>query len=49
MFIKKASLHIYANDNTLSAFANDIDDLIEVLKDESQKKNWLVEIKSNDS
>ena len=37
MFIKKASLHNYADDNTLSAFATDIDDLIEILTDESQK------------
>ena len=37
LFIKKASLHNYADDNTLSAFATDIDDLIEILTDESQK------------
>ena len=33
LFIKKASLHSYATDNTLSAFATDIDDLIEILTD----------------
>ena len=38
MFIKKVSLHNYADDNTLSAFATDIDDLT----DESQKTtDWL--------
>ena len=37
LFIKKASLHNHADDNTLSAFATDIDDLIEILTDESQK------------
>ena len=42
MFIKKASLHNYADDNTLSAFATDIDDLIEILTDESQETiDWL--------
>ena len=33
LFIKKASLHNYADDNTLSAFATNIDDLT----NESQK------------
>ena len=43
MFIKKASLHNYADDNTLSAFATDIHDLIEILTDESQKTiDWLI-------
>ena len=41
-FIKKTSLHNYADDNTLSAFAADIDDLTEILTDESQKTiDWL--------
>ena len=35
LFIKNASLHNIADDNTLSAFTTDIDDLIETLKDES--------------
>ena len=38
LFIKKASFHNYADDNTLSAFATNTDDLIEILTDESQKK-----------
>ena len=37
LFVKKASLHNHADDNTLSAFATDIDDLIEILPDTSQK------------
>ena len=37
LFIKKASLHNYADDNTLSVFAADIDDLIKILADESRK------------
>ena len=42
LYIKKASLHNYADDNTLSAFATDIDDLIQILTDESQKTiDWL--------
>ena len=42
MFIKKASLYDYADDNTLSVFASDIDNLIEILTDESQKTiDWL--------
>ena len=42
LLIKKALLHNYADDNTLSAFATDIDDLIEILMDESQKEiDWL--------
>ena len=42
LFIKNASLHNYADDNTLSAFATDIDDLIEILTDESQETiDWL--------
>ena len=35
LFIKKALLHNYADDNILFAFATDIDDLIEILTDES--------------
>ena len=35
-FIKKSSLHNYADDNTLSAFAADTDNLIEIRTDESQ-------------
>ena len=43
LLIKKASLHNYAADNTLSAFATDIDDLIEILTDESQKTiDWMI-------
>ena len=42
MFIKKASLHNYDDDNTLSTFATDIDDVIENLTHESQETiNWL--------
>ena len=37
LIIKKASLHNYADDNTLSVFAADIDDLIKILADESRK------------
>ena len=37
LFIKKALLHNYADDNTLSAFATDIDDLTEILTDESHE------------
>ena len=40
LFIKKTSFHNYADDNTLSA--TDIDDLIEILTDESQETiDWL--------
>ena len=35
-FITKASLHIYANDNTLSAYSSDLNSLIEILTEESQ-------------
>ena len=42
LYIKKAWLHNYAPDNTLSAFATDIDDLIGILKDEWQEIiDWL--------
>ena len=42
MFIKKASLHYYADDNTLSAFATNIDNLIEILTDELPETiDWL--------
>ena len=42
MFIKKASLHNYVNDNTLSVFATDIDGLIQILTDESQNTgDWM--------
>ena len=42
MFIKNNSLHNYADDNTLSAFTSDIDDLIEILTDESQERiDWM--------
>ena len=34
LFIKKASLHSYADDNTLFASVNNIDGLIEILKDD---------------
>ena len=48
MFIQKDWLHNYADDNTLSAFATDIDNLIEILLDKSQKTidrmklNWMI-------
>ena len=35
LLVKKALLHNYAVDNTLSAFATNIDDLIEILTDGS--------------
>ena len=35
-FITKASLHIYANDNTLSAYSSDLNSLIDKLIEESQ-------------
>ena len=36
------SLNSYANDNTLSAFATNIDHLVEILRDESQKTiDWM--------
>ena len=42
MFIKNVSLYNYADDNTLSAFTSDIDDLIEILTDESQERiDWM--------
>ena len=43
MFIKKASLHNYADDQCSSyVFATNIDDLIEILTDESQKTiGWM--------
>ena len=42
LFIKKASLHNYVNDNTLSVFATDIDGLIQILTDESQNaSDWM--------
>ena len=42
LFIKKALLHNYADGNTLSAFATNIDDLIEILTGESQKiMDWI--------
>ena len=37
LLIKEALLHKFGDDNTLSAFVTDIDDLIEILTDESQK------------
>ena len=48
MFIKKGSLYNYADDNTLSTSAANIDDLVEILTDESQKTidrmklNWII-------
>ena len=42
MLIKKASLHIYADDNTLFQFATDIDDLIEITSNESQLNQMIV-------
>ena len=42
MFIKKASLHSYADDSTLSEFSTDIYELIETLTSESQKTiDWI--------
>ena len=42
MFFKKASLHKYADDNTLSAFATATDDLIEILTHKSRETiDWL--------
>ena len=42
MFIKKAPLHNYVYDKTLSVFATDIDDLIQILTDESQNvSDWI--------
>ena len=42
LFIKKALLHNYADGNTLSAFATNIDGLIEILTGESQKiMDWI--------
>ena len=42
LFIKKASRHNYADNSTLCRFATSIDDLIEILTDESQKTiDWL--------
>ena len=41
-FFKKASLHNHANDNTVPAFATDIDDLIKIPTDKSQKTiDWM--------
>ena len=37
MFIKNASLRNYADKNTRPAFTTNIDDLIEIVTDESQK------------
>ena len=36
MWIEQASLHNFADDNTLSAFATSIEDLIEILEKESE-------------
>ena len=42
MIIEKALLHNYADDNILSAFTIDIDDVIEIYMDKSQKTfDWL--------
>ena len=42
MFIEKASFHNFADDSTLSAFATEIDDLIQILTNESQETiDWL--------
>ena len=36
IFIKKASLHNYTDDNTLSAYSSDLNSLIDILTEESQ-------------
>ena len=42
LFIEKASFHNFADDSTLSAFATEIDDLIQILTNESQETiDWL--------
>ena len=38
---KKASLHNYADDNTLSTYSLDLNSLIDILIEESQTINWL--------
>ena len=41
-FITKASLHNYADDNTLSAYSSDLNSLVDILTEESQATiNWL--------
>lgn len=41
-FLKKASLHNYADDNTLSAFSTDVNSLINILSEESEVAiKWL--------
>ena len=41
-FITKASLHTYADDNTLSAYSSDLNSLIDILTKEFQTTiNWL--------
>ena len=45
-FIKKAEVHNYADDNTLSSFSNSISNLISLLEEESNTAiRWLKEIK----
>ena len=42
LFITKASLHNYTDDNTLSAYSSDLNSLIDILLEESQTTtNWL--------
>ena len=46
LFINISSLHNYADDNTLSAFAKNIPNLIKILEDDSELAiNWLKENK----
>ena len=42
LFITKASLHYYADDNTLPAYSSDLNSLIDILTEESQTIiNWI--------
>ena len=42
--LSKVSLYSYADDNTISTSANNIDDLIEILKDDTQKTIDLMKL-----
>ena len=42
LYIKKATLHNYANDNTLTAFSNTVPNLVRILEQESNVAiDWL--------
>ena len=42
LFIKKVSLHSYAEDNTLSTFSTKIDSVVKILSEESKSAiDWL--------